>query len=156
MSDPIKFLLVDLLDNNWNTSNAEKPGFDTTRFDQEKDEFSDLPLITISMTDENARGTTGYSAIRSTGDPVQRFDGEAQTDIWTTRRAIQNITSTRTAEGWIHDAKEECQRIIAANHAALLPEYEYIAWLDGNDQHEREEEPVIYHRVNFIGYHYEK
>lgn len=148
MSD-IKWLLVQLLDDRWKTSNAEKPEITDESFDEELN----VPQLCLPSDDENTQGGSFYAMSGTDGGPIQRVSGEVTGGIWATAESVRSITAGRNPKTWLSDAKEEAARVILDNTEALAG-LEYIAWNGGHDQHETDREPTIYRRVILIGYEY--
>ena len=149
---PIKLKLTEIYDANWNGGDVTiiKPTITTEAFA----EGFDTPALTVPVATEHSVGETGYKWMSNQG-PVQQKRGEVQVNLWVTADGIHAIDTSVNPEDWLKRARQEIGRI-TLDKVVSLSGYDYIAWDNGEDRHEKDKRPIIYRRRMGIKYSYKK
>lgn len=148
ITDPI-LTIKDLLKDNWNPANTSSvtPTFSTGWWD----ESNTSPQVTITNPDDIARGTTGYTGIKSDGSgPTQEYDGEVDVGCWAVRDEDGHNVNPKKLT---YEFKEEIRRILMAN-AQGAGSLNRIALMRDTLVVDQEATPTLYHRVCEVGYGY--
>lgn len=150
IKDPV-LVVLDFLDNNWNTSNTSI-SYQPQTHSGWHDNSATKPQITVSTPNEQAQGgaTTPFSGIDPTGGgPTQEINGFVVVNCWSDWEVESGVNPKKL----VFEFKEEVARIIQ-NNVTTRDDYRFIGYSGADFLVETEVEPTTYRYEATIRYGY--